>query len=648
VTDDLTAHVIDGKYRVEQQLGRGGMGAVYLATHLGTDRRVALKVIHAALASDPAYLARFRREARACGRLHHPNIVDVTDFDVCQHGDGQLAYLVMEYLDGCTLGNVLDNEPVPPVAWTIDILEQVSSAVEVAHREGILHRDLKPDNIWLEPNRRGGYSVKVLDFGLARVAGSEGATSDPPPVGPLLNQNAADANALDVTFAGGATGVSLAGATLAADAGGLQSTSIVGTPAYMAPEQVSGAAVTASTDVYSLGVIAYRMLSGREPFAGSIRDVLDAHVHTAPPPLASLNPRVPGDAASLVMSALSKDPASRPASAGRFGNMLAGRLETPGAIARKGIALWLDRLPVVLTIGAACFLPALLWSVVLALWAIASSWTAAVPPPIGLLALPAHAVFIVLVSAGAFALNVMPVVVLHAVAAPQRPIDLAVLRRAYRARVETWFAAIWPKIWPQLLALVLVIVAVTALAAFRPWIRSFDRSGRLALVGLIMLPYLAAQWWAIRRLGTSLQNAMFVGPAMLVEGLSFETARARALTLAAAGSQRQRRGRVVLMLVMTIVGALTGLFWNRLRISALTVAAVAPLLTIFAILALTLLSQITALMYFTARRATGESLDQAFADFERAVLPDTHWQRSHRDRVMDHLSSGRVTEISRP
>ena len=144
MTDDLTAHVIDGKYRVEQQLGRGGMGAVYLATHLGTDRRVALKVIHAALASDPTYLARFRREARACGRLHHPNIVDVTDFDVCQHGDGQLAYLVMEYLDGCTLGDVLDNERVPPVAWTIDILEQVSSAVEVAHREGIPHRDLNP------------------------------------------------------------------------------------------------------------------------------------------------------------------------------------------------------------------------------------------------------------------------------------------------------------------------------------------------------------------------------------------------------------------------------------------------------------------------------------------------------------------------
>ena len=104
----------------------------------------------------------------------------------------------------------------------------------------------------------------------------------------------------------------------------------------------------------------------------------------------------------------------------------------------------------------------------------------------------------------------------------------------------------------------------------------------------------------------------------------------------------------MLMGTMVIVGALGGAFWNRLRVSALTVATFAPLLTIFAIAVLTLLSQVTALMYFTARRATGESLDQAFTDFERAVLPETHWQRSHRDRVMDQLSSARVTELSKP
>jgi serine/threonine protein kinase len=645
VTDDLIGDVIDGKYKVEQQLGRGGMGAVYRATHLGTDRRVALKVIHAALADDPGYLARFRREARACGRLHHPNIVDVTDFNVCQHGEGPLAYLVMEYLDGCTLGDVLANEPVPPVGWTIDILEQVSSAVEVAHRENILHRDLKPDNIWLEPNRRGGYSVKVLDFGLAKMAGLEGAAPDPAPGRPLSGEAAADDTALDVTFAGSATAASPVGATMASDAGALQSTSVAGTPAYMAPEQVSGGTVTASTDVYSLGVIAYRMLSGREPFAGTIRDVLHAHLHTAPPPLSALNPRVPDDAAALVMSALAKDPAARPASAGRFGNMLAGRLETPGAITRKGIALFLDRLPIVLTIGTACFLPALIWSVGLALWAVVSSWTAAVPPPAGLLALPAHAIFILLIGAGAFALNVMPVVVLHAVAAPQRPIDLTTLRRAYRARVETWVAAIWPKIWPQLLALMLMLVAVTAMAAMRPWIRSFERPMRVAIILATMLPYVAVQWWAMRRMGTGLQNAMFVGPAMLVEGLSFEEARARALSLASAGSKRQRRGRVVLMIAMGLVGALGGLLSSRARVSALTVATLAPLFTIFTIVALSLMSQITSLMYFTARRTTGESIDQAFADFERAVLPDTHWQRSHRERVMDQLSSAKVTEV---
>src|SRR5207253_4063379 len=103
-------------------------------------------------------------------RLRHPNVVDVTDFGFAQTNSGQVAYLVMEYLDGCTLGEILDEEKNLPVAWTLDILEQVSSAVHEAHQQGIIHRDLKPDNIWLEPNGLGGYRVKVLDFGIAKLA----------------------------------------------------------------------------------------------------------------------------------------------------------------------------------------------------------------------------------------------------------------------------------------------------------------------------------------------------------------------------------------------------------------------------------------------------------------------------------------------
>src|SRR5262249_3554297 len=152
------------------------MGAVYRATHLRTKRTVALKIIHPRFSKNDEFIERFRREAEAAGRLRHPNVVDVTDFGFAQTASGRVAYLVMEYLDGCTLAEVLAEENRLPLAWVVDILEQACSAVDEAHHLGIVHRDLKPDNIWLEPNRRGGYTVKVLDFGLAKlgVAASAG------------------------------------------------------------------------------------------------------------------------------------------------------------------------------------------------------------------------------------------------------------------------------------------------------------------------------------------------------------------------------------------------------------------------------------------------------------------------------------------
>lgn len=160
---------IDGKYKIERQLGKGGMGTVYLATHLGTERPVAVKVIAPQFMERLEFVERFRREARAAGRLRHPNVVDVTDFGIAESESGKTAYLVMEYLDGCTLGEILDEEKKLPLDWSLDILEQVCSAVHAAHEQGIIHRDLKPDNIWLEPNGRGGYTVKVLDFGIAKL-----------------------------------------------------------------------------------------------------------------------------------------------------------------------------------------------------------------------------------------------------------------------------------------------------------------------------------------------------------------------------------------------------------------------------------------------------------------------------------------------
>src|SRR5689334_13179822 len=166
---ELTGEVLDEKYRIERELGKGGMGAVYLATHLGTGRPVAVKVITPQFMMNDEFVERFRREAKAAGRLHHPNVVNVTDFGFARIDGQRIAYLVMEYLDGCTLADILAEESQLPIEWVADIIEQTCSAVDEAHQHGVVHRDLKPDNIWLEPNRRGGYTVKVLDFGLAKL-----------------------------------------------------------------------------------------------------------------------------------------------------------------------------------------------------------------------------------------------------------------------------------------------------------------------------------------------------------------------------------------------------------------------------------------------------------------------------------------------
>ncbi len=179
--------VLDGKYRLERLLGQGGMGAVYLATHLGTERAVALKLIAPQFMRNDEFVERFKREARAAGRLRHPNVVDVTDFGFAETDGSRLAYLVMEYLDGCTLADVLAEEQRLPLAWVVDILEQVCSAVHEAHAQGIVHRDLKPDNIWLEPTRLGGYRIKVLDFGIAKLGEAGDADEEAAPPGSELD-----------------------------------------------------------------------------------------------------------------------------------------------------------------------------------------------------------------------------------------------------------------------------------------------------------------------------------------------------------------------------------------------------------------------------------------------------------------------------
>jgi len=334
----LSGKILDGKYRVETELGSGGMGAVFRATHVGTDRPVALKIIAPHLMNDADSLERFKREARAAGRLQHPNIVNVTDFGIAEVGPQRVAYLAMEYLEGFTLGQLLLRQERLPVGLAVDILEQVAIAVDEAHRLGIVHRDLKPENIWLRPNKRGGYEVKVLDFGVARFR--ESIVSEP-------EDKTAEARLASAVTAVASPELTRVG-------------SVVGTPAYMSPEQCSGAHVSGRSDIYSLGVIAYQMFTGDLPFTGNTLELIAKHIAGTPPMLRNVPQRV----AEVVMRALEKTPEERPISATAFAGALRARSEGPTMILRRAIALYALRLDEFFRISVKCQTPFLIWTLV--------------------------------------------------------------------------------------------------------------------------------------------------------------------------------------------------------------------------------------------------------------------------------------------
>jgi len=261
---------IAGRFRIEREIGTGGMGAVYLATHLDLERPVAVKIIRREFAGDADVADRFLREARTMAKLRHPNAAMI--FDAGNLPDGR-HFIVMEFVEGETLSQALAREGRFTFSKAVGIATQICDVLEEAHRLGIVHRDLKPSNILL--GKRG---VCVLDFGVAKVLASSGEST----------------------------------ATHASTGSG----QLVGTPRYMSPEQCLGQRVGARSDLYSLGVLLYEMLAGRPPFVDPLQSALLVKQATAPaPPLPRLRQDIPRSLALAVHSLLAKRPEDRPRTA---------------------------------------------------------------------------------------------------------------------------------------------------------------------------------------------------------------------------------------------------------------------------------------------------------------------------------------------
>ncbi len=275
---------VAGRYRILAKLGEGGMGAVYRAEQISLKRTVALKVLRPELSAEPGMVRRFNAEAELAAKLSHPNTVTLFDFG--QDADGSL-FIAMEYLEGRSLREVLTREgPLSP-GRALAISEQLCASLADAHSRGIVHRDLKPDNVMLVKRGRATDVARVLDFGIAKLRDEQTDGANRP-----------------MTRAG----------------------DLLGTPQYMAPEQIRGETVDARTDIYALGAMLYEMVTGRLPFEGpTLMSILSKHLTEMPVPPRDRRPdlRISPTLNQLVMDALDKDPARRPATMDAFADRLA-------------------------------------------------------------------------------------------------------------------------------------------------------------------------------------------------------------------------------------------------------------------------------------------------------------------------------------
>jgi len=266
-TDPNIGAIFDGRYRIEQQIGVGGMGVVYRAVHTSLDRDVVVKLLSRDHLEDEAAVKRFEREARTLGRLDHANIVTVYDFGY----QDDVSYIVMEHVDGEQLDQLVQRDgPLAPARF-VPLASQILDAVGRAHREGLVHRDMKPSNVMVSQAADGTDTVKVLDFGLAKLVSGEN----------------------DVT----------------------KQDSLIGSMPYLSPEQIRGDEIDQRVDVYALGILMYYMLAGRKPFRGKNASILYDQVHSEPPPLqlhVSEPDAIPEGLYSLISQCLDKKPDERP------------------------------------------------------------------------------------------------------------------------------------------------------------------------------------------------------------------------------------------------------------------------------------------------------------------------------------------------
>src|SRR5688572_10982532 len=274
--DSLLGQVLAEKYRIDERLSEGGMGTVYRGKHVLMDKTVAVKVLRPSLAADEKIVARFSREARAASKILHPHALSVTDFGETENGT---VFLVMEFLNGVTLKDLIRKEGPMPLPRVVEIMRQVGSALDEAHSQGVVHRDLKSDNIMLLAAMAGDYA-KVLDFGIAKIKEPDGAY-DPGLTSPDL---------------------------------------VIGTPQYMSPEQCSQSPdIDARSDIYSLGVILYEMFVGHVPFLGeSPTAIMLKHLQHPVPSALDERPDLPPAVDKVIQKAMQKRPESRYASIGEL------------------------------------------------------------------------------------------------------------------------------------------------------------------------------------------------------------------------------------------------------------------------------------------------------------------------------------------